>query len=725
MSRPIANALVLFALAAVPVSAETLREALASTYRTNPTITAQRAALRATDANVAIARSAGRPQVSATAGSNQDLTRTGGGNGRNLSAGLDVSYPLFNGGSVTNNVRAAETRDEAGRYTLRAVEGNSFVDAVTAYMDAIRDRAIVALNQNNVDVLSTYLKATSYRFTAGELTRTDVAQSQARLDLSRSQLLTSQGRLVASDENYRRVVGHEPGPLAAPPRLPPLPTTPDEAVKIALVSNSDLIAIIRSGRAAGYDINIARAGRLPTVSAIGSGRFTNYLGTSAQQFGSPLAPNVATSTGVGVQARIPIYQGGFAAARIRQAQAIEGQLLEQAVGTERAVVAITRSAFATYQSALGAINANLSAVSANTFALEGARAESTVGTRTVLEVLNAEQELLNSQVQLVSAHHDTYVAGFQLLNVMGQAQADTLGLDGGPLYDPLGNYRHVSGGTNDWANDPNPTAVATRTLVAAEMLGASNADTRKRAGSGSAMLNLSRAVRLGDGMASANGEAMHQNAPAAIESRVNDQPKLGIVPAQQLNQPSSSHQLKAAAEPDKPRAIMANGPALSNGDGSGDRAPMAAPELAQGSGQQQAPVATTFARIDRSSASPARPAEMAEMAGHMKRMTVKLPPRINSAPVRPVELAQGLIGASGGWRVQLGAFVQRTAATNLFGKLVAGQLAGNRAYLVPAGALTRLQVGPYASRTAANAVCQKLATRGQACFALYARSFEP
>ncbi|MEO7787511.1 MAG: TolC family outer membrane protein [Sphingomicrobium sp.] len=463
-----ATALALLALAGAPASADTMREALVSTYRANPTIAAQRQSLRSTDANVAVARAAGRPQVSATAGVNQDLTRTGGGNGRNLSAGLDVSYPLFNGGSVRNNVRAAETRVEAGRYTLKAVEGDVFVDAVTAYMDVIRDRAIVSLNQNNVDVLSTNLRATSDRFKIGDLTRTDVAQSDARLALGRSQLVTSQGRLTASEENYRRVIGRNPDALSPPPPLPPLPTTADEAVQIALVYNPDLVAIVRSARAAGYDINVARAGRLPTVSAIGSGRYTNYLGSADDQFG-PFAPNSTTSTGVGVQARIPIYQGGLPAARIRQAQAIEGQILEQAVGTERAVVATTRSALATYQATQNAILANQTAVSANTLALQGSRAERSVGTRTVLDVLNAEQELLNSQVQLVTARHDSYVAGFQLLNAMGQAQADTLGLDGGPLYDPLGNYRHVAHNLNDWANDPNPVAVSTRTVVPAEM----------------------------------------------------------------------------------------------------------------------------------------------------------------------------------------------------------------------------------------------------------------
>jgi outer membrane protein len=144
-------------------------------------------------------------------------------------------------------------------------------------------------------------------------------------------------------------------------------------------------------------------------------------------------------------------------------------VLEQVVGTERAVVQTTRAAYANYDAAQKAIQAETVAVQANELALEGNRAEQSVGTRTIIEVLNAEQELLNSQVALVTAKRDAYVAGFQLLNAMGQAEARALGLDGGPLYDPLGNYRRVAGNWNDWASDPRHPTVATRTVAPEEM----------------------------------------------------------------------------------------------------------------------------------------------------------------------------------------------------------------------------------------------------------------
>jgi outer membrane protein len=450
-------------------SADSLREALVSAYQTNPTLTAQRQTLQATDATVAIAKAAGRPQITGSVGINRNLAQRGvldsGGKGPTLSVGADLSVPLFNGGSVRNNIRAAQTRVEAGRATLRAVEGDVFTNAVTAYMDVIRDRAIVELNENNVKVLETNLEATRDRFQIGDLTRTDVAQSEARLQLGRSQLAEAQGRLTASEATYRQVIGHPPGVLAPPPPLPPLPQTPDEAVQIALADNPDLLAITRSAIAAGYDVRVARAGRLPSLSGVLSNTYVNNLG------GNSIAgqPSTGSQSAIGLNASIPIFQGGLPAARIRQAQAQEGQVLEQVVGTERAVVQAARAAFANYDAAQKAIQAETVAVQANELALEGNRAEQSVGTRTIIEVLNAEQELLNSQVSLVTAKRDAYVAGFQLLNAMGQAEAQDLGLDGGPLYDPLGNYRHVANNWNDWASDPRHPTVATRTVSPTEL----------------------------------------------------------------------------------------------------------------------------------------------------------------------------------------------------------------------------------------------------------------
>jgi len=448
---------------------QSLREALVKTYNTNPTLMAQRQSLRSLDENVAIARAAGRPQLSGTAGINQDVvTRNiAGSNGRDFSATLDASVPLFAGGRIRNSVRAADTRVEAGRADLRATEGGIFTEAVAAYMDVIRDRSIVQLNRNQVRVLETNLQATRDRFEVGDLTRTDVAQSDARLALARSSLATAEGRLEGSEENYRRVIGELPADLAPPPPLPPLPADPDLATEVALANNADLASIAAQARAAGFDVRVARAERLPTISAVNTTRYTNLLGTAdTATGGTSLIPNSTTSSGIGLSARIPLYQGGAAGARVRQAQAFRSQLLEQAIGVERLVVSNTRAAFAAYQSANDAIESNTIAVAANELALEGTRAEQSVGTRNILDVLNAEQELLNSQVLLVTARRDAYVAGFQLLNSMGMAEAEDLNLDGGPLYDPTLNYRRYARSWSDWSDGPRPQPVATRTVPA-------------------------------------------------------------------------------------------------------------------------------------------------------------------------------------------------------------------------------------------------------------------
>jgi outer membrane protein len=451
--------------------AQTLRDALVSTYASNPTIMAQRAQLRSLDEGVGIAKALGRPQISGTAGLNQDVTRSQVATGRNVSAGIDVSYPLFNGGRVRNSVAAANERVLAGRANLRATEGDVFTDAVASYMDVIRDRSIVDLNRNQVKVLETNLQATRDRFEVGDLTRTDVAQSEARLALARSNLAAAEGRLQGSEESYRRVIGVAPGDLAPPNPLPPLPRTADEAVDIALANNSDIASLNAQIRAAGRDVSVARADRLPTLSTIASVRETNYLGTEDKVFG-PGAPSNVTSTGLGLSARIPIYQGGLVGARVRQSQAIQSQLLERGIEVERSVVASSRAAFASFQAAEDAIRSNEVAVAANTLALEGTRAEQTVGTRNVLDVLNAEQELLNSQVALVTARRDAYVAGFNLLNAMGLAEAEDLNLDGGALYDPVAHYRRAARRASDWGDDPAPAPVATRTVATPATSGA-------------------------------------------------------------------------------------------------------------------------------------------------------------------------------------------------------------------------------------------------------------
>lgn len=450
-------------------AADTLRDALVATYGTSPTLNAQREALKGTDAVVAIAAAQGRPQIAANVGINRDLTRSGvlvtnRTKGPILSGGLDVNLPLFAGGRVRNSLEAARARVEAGRAALKAVEGDVFAEAVEVYMDVLRDRAVLDLNENQVRVLGENLRATRDLFQAGDLTRTDIAQSQARLSSANAGLALARSRLSVSEEEYLRVIGKRPEALASPPPLPPLPPTASEAARIAIARNPRLTAALQQVRAAGLDVRVAGSDRLPSLSGVLGGDYVNYL-TDQPGIG---APKSGVQTTVGLTTRIPLYQGGAPAARMRQARAAEGQLLEQTVATERTVVANARSAFVTYQAALKAIQSNQDAVTANEMALRGTRAERRVGSRTVIEVLNAEQELLGSQVQLISARRDAYVAGFRLLQAMGQASSDELSLEGGSLYDALGNSGTMATGWSDWGGGTKHQVRSTPTVTLAE-----------------------------------------------------------------------------------------------------------------------------------------------------------------------------------------------------------------------------------------------------------------
>ncbi len=468
----LAGAMLAIALASSPATAaDTLRDALAATYAGNPVLNAQREALKGTDATVALAGAEARPQIAATVGLNRDLTRSGvlvtsRSKGPILSGGLDVNLPLFAGGRIRNSLGAARARVEAGRASLKAVEGDVFAEAVEAYMDVLRDRAVLDLNQNQVRVLTENLRATRKLFDAGDLTRTDIAQSQARLSSASAQLALAQSRLSVSEESYLRTVGRRPDGLSPPPPLPPLPATASEAARIAIARNPRLTAALQQARAAGLDVRVAFANRLPSLAGVLGGDYINYI-NDEPGIGIPRA---GVQTSVGLTTRIPLYQGGAPAARIRQARAAEGQLLEQTIATERTVVASARSAFVSYQAALRAIGSNEDAVSANELALRGTRAERSVGSRTVIEVLNAEQELLQAQVQLIAARRDAYVAGFRLLQAMGQASSEELGLQGGSLYDPLGHYREVVGDWNDWGGAGKHQPRSTSTTALAEAL---------------------------------------------------------------------------------------------------------------------------------------------------------------------------------------------------------------------------------------------------------------
>ncbi len=338
-----------------------------------------------------------------------------------------------------------------------------FQQVVAAYMDVIRNEAIVGLSANQVAVLEVNLRATQDRFEIGDLTRTDVAQSESRLSRAQSDLQSSQSNLIGARETYIQLVGLAPIDLQPPPPLPGLPADPNDAVDIALQNNPDLIAARERAEAAGIDIDVAGASRLPTVSLFSRGGYTNFFGGLGGAVAVDLV-QAETTASAGVQMSIPIFQGGRPAALQRQAQARASAQLEQIVAVERDVIAQVRAAYASYLAANAIIDSSLQGVSAAELSLEGVRAENTVGNRTVLDILNAEQELVNARVELVTARRNAYVAGFSLLAAMGRAEARDLGLDTGVLYDPVVNYDRVKNTFWDWARDPDPVTQSTSTV---------------------------------------------------------------------------------------------------------------------------------------------------------------------------------------------------------------------------------------------------------------------
>ncbi|WBO24205.1 TolC family outer membrane protein [Sphingomonas abietis] len=442
--------------------ATTLQQALVAAYGDNPTLTGARAQLRATDEQSAIARAAGRPTLGASVGYTQgiDNLRKFQSFNKQFSAGAQLSVPIYQGGRVRNAVKAADARVDSGRQSLRSSEGGVLVDTVTAYMDVLRDRAIVGLNENNVKVLQTNLEASSDQFQAGTLTRTDVAQSRARLEDGRAQLTTARSNLVNSEENYRRVVGLAPDALDQPPPLPVLPDSPDKAEDIAVANNPDIAAAIASVKAAHLDVATARASRMPSLSASANNSYIRDTAGADSIYTGGATGIQGDSTYAGLSLSVPLYQGGLPSAQIRQAQDFEQAAIETETATERQVVANARAAFSSYEASQEVIVSSQEALKANDLALEGVHAEQTAGLRQVLDVLNAEQEKLGSQVTLVTAQHDAYVAAFNLLNTMGYVDYKHLGLEGGALYDPTMNYRHAKNALSDWHENPKPQPIA-------------------------------------------------------------------------------------------------------------------------------------------------------------------------------------------------------------------------------------------------------------------------
>lgn len=448
-----------------PVGAMTLLEALSQAYVTNPTLNSARANQMASDEDLPIQRAAGLPTAQVTSQFSENVLLPDGQFvviPRTLNSQAQINVPLYQGGAIKNRVKAAGSRIAAGAENLRGAESSVFSQVVAAYNDVLRDVAIVQFNEANLNNLGVNLQATQDRFEVGDLTRTDLAQSEARVSQAQADLRNAQANLIASKERYIQQVGIEPENLAPPPPLPGLPDNVDEALDVALKENPDIAAARKLAEAAGFDVKASRGGRLPTVNGFANfSRNDNFGGARASV---PInIPTTQEAASIGAQLTVPIFQGGLPAAQIRQAQARERAAMEDYIGAERNVVQQVRGSYAAWKASLDVIRSAEAAISANLLSLEGVQVENRIGNRTIIEVLNAEQELINSRVQLATARRNAYVAAFTLLAAMGSAEARDLGLEGVDYYDPSTNSRMARRSFFDWGSNPTPEIKATPT----------------------------------------------------------------------------------------------------------------------------------------------------------------------------------------------------------------------------------------------------------------------
>jgi outer membrane protein len=427
------------AACADPSANFSLVDALGVAYTTNPQLAGAQAGLRATDETVAMANSKWRPSISATGTySYQDLrlSRESVHNvSHPLQAQLGVRQELFRGGRTYAEIGRAKANVRAARADLQASEQTVLLTAATAYMDVVRDTAIVNLRRHNVDVLRRQKESTALEFKAGSLTRTDVAQAEARLAGAQAALTAAEGQLAISRASFVQVIGRPAETLEERPATPAVvPGTEEVALQNATKSNPALIQAQEQEKASDYAVDEAIGSMLPDANVLAGYQY------SQQSYASTLgAGQVNQGIVAQLQVNIPIYQGGAEHAAIRQAKQWRAQAQLNVTVMDRQVRSAVASAWNTYQAALANIESNEATSKSNEIAFTGVSKEQKVGGRTVLDVLNAQQELLNAQVALVTSRRDATVAAFQVLAASGLLTAKNLGLKV-TIYDPLANY---------------------------------------------------------------------------------------------------------------------------------------------------------------------------------------------------------------------------------------------------------------------------------------------
>ncbi|NOR60874.1 MAG: TolC family outer membrane protein [Rhodobacteraceae bacterium] len=426
----------LLVLVGLPAAADTLTDAMRLAYETNPTLILNRAALRATDESVALARSGRRPQIALQAsGSAGNDALFSGVATETYSASLNASLNLYDGGRSRDAVEAAKTAVLAARASMENIEQSVMLSAAQAFLTVRRDQQIVSLARNNVDVLKQQLQAAEDRLAVGAATRTEVAQTRARMAAAQAVLAANRGALAISAESYIAVVGTAPVNLAYPPRLPDMPGSLAAAEEIALRTHPLMRASHLSEKVAAIDMRRARNARLPSLTAnVNIGYRELYLGGANLSSGDSSTATLTLSQ--------PIYTGGRLSASIRQAGATLERRMAETSNTRAQMRQQVSAAWYQLQIARASISATRLQIEASQFAFEGVTEEARLGASTVLDTLNAKQEVLTAQNSLIKAMHDERIAAYSLLSAMGLLTPDNLDL-GIELYDPSENFNRV------------------------------------------------------------------------------------------------------------------------------------------------------------------------------------------------------------------------------------------------------------------------------------------
>lgn len=426
MKKTLTLALMLSSALCLQVHAASLFEAMADAYKHNPTLQGQRAYLRSVDENVAIAKSGYRPNIYLNGSysdshTHNDTQRVNDGYTKAVAAVL--SQPIFNGFSTFNSVRAADKTVEAEQSNLYNIEQEILLAAGTAYLDVLRDESIVDLQKNNEKLLKKRLDETRERFNVGEVTRTDVSQAEARHSAAISDRIAAEGNLAASKAVYTKIIGTTPLDLAEPKNMSDMfPHNQDDALKYAYAHNYNLKAAKSRLEASDYTVSANNGALLPQVT------FDAKAARSKVEARNARDPETNSFQWT-VNMNVPLYNSGETRARIRQSKYKKWQAQEAVLETERNMISTVTSSYeymVTNESRLKSVKDQIKAYA---IALDGVQQEEALGNRTVLDVLDAYQALLNSNVEEVRARRDYYVSGMALLLSMGKLTAKDLNLN--------------------------------------------------------------------------------------------------------------------------------------------------------------------------------------------------------------------------------------------------------------------------------------------------------